>query len=194
MSIIVGMVTYCLGSARQKREYFKKKEGAVILDNIEVIFCVSENGRNYFAYGDVPFSGFTAEEYLRYRRALCGGTPPVQLLPRFGIKPEKRLKKLTPAELRCLMFLEKTCGFTDKPVVINLDGTKYSLRNQKALKRLIEVCPDAYVLVTDNRFFKRAPFGRKTLVFGKPVKKKRPAFYTAKLFAAKLNAKKVSVM
>ncbi len=58
------MTTYCTGSARQKRDYFKETDGTVVLDNVEVLFCVSENGRNYFAYGDVPFADFSVAEYL----------------------------------------------------------------------------------------------------------------------------------
>ncbi|MCH5165339.1 MAG: hypothetical protein J1G01_02945 [Clostridiales bacterium] len=192
MSIIMGMITFCLGSARQKREYFKKMKDAVVLDNTEVLFCVSENGRNYFAIGKVPFSSFTTEAYLKYRRALCGGEPPIVELSRFGISPRKRIGRLSPAQMRCVTFLEKTCGKTEKTVVINLDGAKYTRKNAKALNRLLSACPSAYVSVTDRRFLRGRPKYSQMLTFGKPVKNVRSAFYTAKLLAEKLNAKLVA--
>lgn len=62
------MITFCLGSARQKRAYFSDI-GAIVLDNVEVLFCSSEDGYNYFAIGKPPFADFTVAEYLRYMRA-----------------------------------------------------------------------------------------------------------------------------
>ena len=132
------MVTYCIGSARSKREYFANMDGVVILDNVEVLFCASENGKNYFAYGDVPFGSFTVEEYLTYRRALCTEPFSVNSLAPFDIPGSKRVSRLLPAEMRCVMFLEKTMGHTDKAVVINLDGTKYTKKNNASLKRLLK--------------------------------------------------------
>ena len=188
------MVTYCIGSARQKREYFGKMDGAVILDNVEVLFCASENGRNYFAYGDVPFAAFTVREYLKYRRSLCKTEAPTDMLEKLCLRANKRIGKLAPAEMRWVTFLEKTCGGTDKPVVINLDGAKYSRRNAAALMRLISLCKDAYVCVTDRKFVRRCGATAQTLAFGKPAKYTRPDFYAAKRLAAKINAKRVSVM
>ena len=181
-SIIDDMVTYCLGSARQKREYFSKMDGAVVLDNVEVLFCASENGRNYFAYGDVPFA------------ALCKTAPPAGLLGRLRLRESKRLGKLAPAEMRCVTFVEKTCGNADKPVVINLDGAKYTRRNAAALRRLIALCKDVYVCVTDIRFVRRLGAHAQTLAFGKPAKRTRAHFYAAKRLAQQINAKRVSVM
>lgn len=189
------MVTYCIGSARQKREYFGKLDGAVILDNVEVLFCASENGRNYFAYGDVPFSAFTVREYLKYRRALCKAEIPADMFGKLRLRANKRLGKLAPAEMRCVAFLEKTCGSTDKPVVINLDGAKYTRRNAAALMRLVALCKDVYVCVTDKRFLRRSGATAQTLAFGTPVvKRARPKFYAAKRLAQKINAKRVAVM
>jgi len=188
------MVTYCIGSARQKRDYFKAAEGAVVLDNVEVLFCASENGRNYFAYGDVPFGDFTVEEYLKYRRALCKEKVTNATLDKYGISPRKRLKRLSAAELRIVMFLEKTAGRTDKAVVVNLDGTRYSARNNAALKRLLSGLSEAYVCVSDARFLKYADKNVRTLEFGKPQKAVRPAFYSAKRLAEKIGAKKIAVM
>ncbi len=193
-SIIDDMVTYCLGSARQKREYFSKMDGAVVLDNVEVLFCASENGRNYFAYGDVPFAAFTVAEYLKSRRALCKTAPPAGLLGRLRLRESKRLGKLAPAEMRCVTFVEKTCGNADKPVVINLDGAKYTRRNAAALRRLIALCKDVYVCVTDVRFVRRLGAHAQTLAFGKPAKRTRAHFYAAKRLAQQINAKRVSVM
>lgn len=189
------MVTYCTGSARQKRAYFGEASGVVVLDNVEVLFCVSENGRNYFAYGDVPFSSFTVERYLRYRRALCGDKAPLGLLTAFGISRKKRLKRLSPVQMRCVSFLEKTAGKTDKAVVINLDGTRYSRRNNAMLKRLLSAVGDAYVCITDDRFIKNADSGISLLSFGKTGKcVNRPSFYSARQTAKAMGAKRVSVM
>lgn len=189
------MVTYCLGSARQKREYFKKLKDCVILDNAEVLFCASENGRNYFAIGEVPFAAFTAEEYIKYRRALCAGASSVELLDKFEIPRRKRLGSLSPAQMRCVAFVEKTgyCA-TDKPVVINLDGAKYGRRAARALALLISACKDVYVCVTDTRYLRRAPENYETMYFGKTCKSTRPRFYAARRLAQKLNAVRVSVM
>ncbi|MCH5158826.1 MAG: hypothetical protein J1F33_06490 [Clostridiales bacterium] len=187
------MVTYCIGSARAKREYFADV-GAVVLDNVEVLFCASENGKNYFAYGDVPFGSFTVEEYLTYRRALCSEPFSEKSLLPFKIQATKRIKKLVPAELRCVMFLEKTNGHTDKPVVINLDGVKYTRKNNAALKRLISAAGDAYVCVSDARFVVNADKGYKTLVFGKTNGGVRPKFYAAKRLAKRIGARRASVM
>lgn len=188
------MVTYCTGSARQKREYFKEIEGAIVLDNVEVLFCTSENGKNYFAYGDVPFSSFEVYEYVKYGRALESGAVSPSVIKAFGLSPSKRLKRLAPAEMRIVTFLEKTGGETDKAIVVNLDGTKYSRRNARALKRLLAACAEAYVCVTDARFIKHAGSGVKTLGFGKLATGKRPAFYAAKALAKRIGAKRVSVM
>lgn len=187
------MVTYCLGSARQKRAYFYKLDGAVVLDNDEVLFCASENGRNYFAYGEPPFGGFTVEQYIKYRTALCGRPFPHAALAALRISPSKRLEKLSPAQRRCVAFVEKTGGDTDSPIVINLDGARYTRKNALALDRLLALCKTAYVCVTDPRFVKRARQAEfKTLAFGKAVKHKRPAFYAAHRLAKMIGATRVA--
>ncbi len=188
------MVTYCVGSARRKREYFKNMQDAVILDNIEVLFCASENGRNYFAYGAIPFASFTVAQYLDYRRALCGGETDNAVLNSLGLSRRKRLGSLCSAEMRCVMFVEKTGGKTKSPLVVNLDGCKYTRKNRKALMRLTELCETVYVCVTDRRFIKRARGAYKMLMFGKPVKNTRPKFYAAKRLAKELGAYRVAVM
>ena len=188
------MITYCTGSARQKRGYFNGSDDVVMLDNIEVLFCASENGRNYFAYGEVPFASFTVTDYLDYRRALCKDKPTAADLAKFELCGKKRIGSLCAAELRCVMFLEKTCGTTDKTVVVNLDGIKYSSKNAASLARLLSACKDAYVFVTDKRFLPRRGSGYRTLSFGKSTKYVRPKFYAAKLLAKRINAIKVSVM
>lgn len=193
-SIIVRMVTYCTGSARQKRAYFSEASGVVVLDNVEVLFCASENGRNYFAYGDVPFSAFTVDEYLKYRRALCGAGAPCELLRKLGISASKRLGRLTAVQMRCVSFLEKTAGRPACAVMINLDGTRYSRRNDACLKRLLSVLPEAYVCVTDERFVRHASADAKILAFGKKVKGARPAFYSARVLAKRIGAKRIAVM
>lgn len=188
-----GMVTYCLGSARQKRAYFAASD-AVVLDNVEVLFCASIDGKNYFAYGDVPFSSFTVSEYLKYRRALCSADVDEGDIRAFGISPDKRLCSLVPAEMRIVAFLEKTCGKTDRAVVVNLDGTKYTRRNAAALNRLLARVKDAYVCVTDRKFVRKAPVEHRELSFGKPSFCGKPVFYYAKILARKINAKRISVM
>lgn len=187
------MITYCLGSARQKRAYFNRLDGAVVLDNVEVLFCASENGRNYFAYGTPPFGGFTVEQYIKYRTALCGRPFPHAALDALRVSPRKRMEKLCPAQRRCVAFVEKTGGDTDSPIVINLDGTRYTRKNAVALDRLLAVCKTAFVCVTDPRFVKRAKqIGFKTLAFGKAVKQKRPAFFAAHRLAKKIGATRVA--
>ncbi len=190
-----GMVTYCIGSARQKRAYFEDASGVVVLDNVEVLFCASENGRNYFAYGDMPFGTFTVEEYLRYRRALCATEFSLEPLRAFGIQPNKLIRRLTPVEMRCVAYLEKTWGKTDKAVVINLDGTRFSRRANALLKKLIAAIEgDAYVCITDARFMTHAENGYKTLTFGVPTAGEKPTFYAAKKLAHRIGAKRVSIM
>ena len=193
-SILCGMVTYCLGSARQKREYFKDASGVVVLDNVEVLFCASENGRNYFAFGDVPFGGFTVGEYVRYKCACVCAVPSAAWIKELGLNPDKRLKRLSPAEMRAADFLAMTGGSTDSAVVVNLDGARYSRKNAAALKKLLKAVNSAYVCVTDERFLRLADKSSKTLRFGKSVKSMRPAFYAARQLAKKLGAKRVSVM
>ncbi len=188
------MITFCLGSARQKRAYIKSIGNAVLLDNVEVLFCASENGYNYFAYGKVPFSDFTVSEYLLYRRALCEKKVKDLDIALLGLSPNKRIGKLNPAQMRCVTFLEKTCGYTAKTVIVNLDGAKYTRKAGRALDRLLSFCDNAYVFVTDARFERHARFRREVLLFGKPIKRKRPKFYVAKRLAAMLNASFVSVM
>lgn len=188
------MVTYCIGSARQKRAYFKKDGDALVLDNLEVVFCVSENGRNYFAYADVPFSSFTVKEYLAYRRALCPKVDYAHALERLRIPEHVRLGRLSPAQMRSVMFVEKTGGGKCGKVVINLDGAKCTRKNVKALRRLLFECPDAYVCITDERFIKRVGLAHSVLSFGASNKKSRPEFYRARLLAQKLNVKHIAVM
>ena len=189
------MVTFCLGSARAKRAYIKKIEDAVLLDNIEVLFCVSENGRNYFAYAPVPFSEFSVYDFLMYRRALCGDKVATSDIKRLGINPKAKIGRLPAAARRGVQFLEKTCGHTARPVVINLDGIRYTRRNAAALKRLLSALQnDAYVFVTDNRFKKRFRGSCATMAFGKQAKTSTHRFYNAKLMAEKAGANKISIM
>lgn len=187
------MVTYCLGSARQKREYFMDASGVVVLDNVEVLFCASENGRNYFAYGPVPFGNFTVAEYVRYKLG-ARGAPSAEQIKTFRLDPDKRLKRLSAAQMRIADFLAQTGGRTDKAVVISLDGAKYTRKNAAALKNLLNAADEAYVCITDKRFMRIAANDCKTLSFGKSVKGARPEFYAAKELAKKLGAKRVSVM
>ena len=188
------MVTFCLGSARAKRAYIKTIEGGVLLDNIEVLFCASENGRNYFAYAPIPFGSFRVGDYLRYRRALCGEKLIPTDIEKFGIKPQKKLRKLCAAERRIVQFLEKTCGKADRPVIINLDGIRYSRRNMSALKRLLSAVSQAYVFVTDKRFTSRFKGEYVTKTFGSQSPFITHKFYAAKELAQRIGADKVSVM
>lgn len=188
------MVTFCLGSARAKRAYIKTIGGGVLLDNIEVLFCASENGRNYFAYAPIPFGEFRVEDYLRYRRALCYDKLLMSDVERLGLNPKKKMRKLSAAERRIVQFLEKTCGATDKPIIINLDGIRYTKRNMSALKRLLSAVPRAYVFVTDNRFASRFRGAHLTQTFGSQSGFTSHRFYSAKALAQRLGADKVSVM
>lgn len=187
------MVIFCIGSARRKREYFKKLPDAVVLDNTEVLFCASENGYNYFAYGAVPFAGFTVEEYLRYRRA----SEDAEVLRRLGLKPNKRLGGLCSAENRAVEYLARAgagkCAH-GAPIVVNLDGTAYSRRNVRALKRLLLCLADAYVCVSDNRFLRGLSAATPVMRFGKSGKAVRPKFYAARALAKRLEAYRISVM
>ena len=186
------MVTYCIGSARQKRAYFKDME-YVVLDNVEVLFSVRENGRNYFAFGDVPFADFTVGEYLNYSRALESKVSD-DVIAAFGLDKNKKLGRLCAVKMRTVLLLEQTAGEPDKPVVINLDGTKCSRRNVRALRFLLQRITSAYVCVTDERFLKKARGEYRTLRFGKSVNAKRPAFYAAKVLAKRIGAKRVAEM
>ncbi len=188
------MVTFCLGSARAKRAYIKTIEGAILLDNIEVLFCASENGRNYFAYAPVPFGSFRVCDYLRYRRALCGDKLLPSDIEKFGISPKKKMRKLSAAERRTVQFLEKTCGKTDKTVIVNLDGIRYTRRCMAALKRLLSSLPQVYVFVTDKRFASRFRGECATQTFGAQSAFTSHRFYAAKELAQRLGADKVSVM
>lgn len=195
-AIITGMVTFCLGSARQKREYFKNK-GVLVLDNIEVLFCASENGKNYFAYGAVPFSEFEVADYIKYRRALCGGETDLSVLTRLGISLRKKFGRLCEAERRAVQLAEKAGGKASASVLINLDGARYSRKNMRVLDRLLLECENAYVCVTDIRFSKRTGVAHERLYFGKPNIKAHKAhaeFYAAKLLKRRLGATRVSVM
>ena len=189
------MVTYCIGSARQKCAYFRDSD-AVVLDNSEVLFCASENGRNYFAIGKPLFASYTVEQYVKYK---CAATPTQEPdaseFIKLGISPRKRVGRLTTAEMRAVDFLAQTGGKTDRAVVVNLDGTKYSRRCQAALARLVRALPvnDVYVCVSDPRFLKHAESNVKTLEFGKRADGKRPSFYSARILAARLGAKKVCI-
>lgn len=188
------MITYCIGSARQKRAYFRERD-AVVLDNTEVLFCASENGRNYFAIGGMPFGSFTVEQYVKYHTALKRDKPDLAQLKRLGIPPHKRVSRLLPVELRIVDLFVKVCGKTDKAVVVNLDGTKYTRRGNRALFALVDILrdTDVYVLVSDMRYLKKAASGVKVLQFGKRVNKRRPSFYAARILAARIGAKKVAV-
>lgn len=189
------MVTFCLGSARQKRAYTKTIKGGVLLDNIEVLFCASENGRNYFAYSPLPFASFTVYDYLSYRRALCGDKITESDIKGFGINPNKKIGRLTAAARRTVQYLEKTGGATDNPVIINLDGIRYGRRCFTALKRLISMLTgDVYVYVTDRRFADRFGGLSGIVTFGSQSKTSTHKFYSAKLLAKKAGANKISVM
>lgn len=194
MAIIIAMVTFCLGSARVKREYVKTIEDAILLDNIEVLFCVSENGRNYFAYAPVPFSEFGVFDYLNYRRALCGDKILASDIERFGINPKRKMGKLSAAERRTVQFLEKMCGKMDKPVIVNLDGIRYTRRGMSALRRLLAVIDEAYVFVTDKQFVTHFRGECTTQTFGAQSSYTSHRFYAARLLAKKIGANKISIM
>ena len=188
------MLTYCIGSARQKRTYFMNDKDAVFLDNAEVLFCASEDGKNYFAYGSLPFSDFTVSEYLEYARALKSEKVTREIIETFGIDPETRLKRLCPAQYRCVQFLEATRGVRQKKLVVNLDGARYSKKNAKALDALIALADEVYVCVTDKRFTTKCKHEYKILSFGKPTKRTRPRFYAARLLAKRIGAKRIAIM
>lgn len=188
------MVTFCLGSARQKREYIKTIPDALLLDNIEVLFCASENGRNYFAYGDVPFSSFCIGDYLRYSRALNPEKVSVDDILAFGLKPEKRLGRLNPVEHRAVQFLERMYAARGRTVIVNLDGARYGKRRLACLQTLLGHCEKAYVFVTDDRFFSRYKAEKTCVRFGKPIGKIRAKFYRARRLASLIGATRVAVM
>ena len=194
MAILLCMVTFCLGSARAKRAYIKEIKDGTLLDNIEVIFCSSENGRNYFAYAPIPFGDFRVCDYLAYKRALCGQKVVVSDIKKFGINPNAKMKRLSAAARRTVQFLEKTCGLADKPVIVNLDGMRYSRRGMTALNRLLAAVPEAYVFVTDERFKSRFKGEYKTLMFGSQSHFLKHGFYKARLLAKRAGATKISVM
>lgn len=177
LAIIEGMVTYCVGSARQKRAYFMRQSAAV-LDNVEVVFCANVNGKNYFAYGGLPFAEFTVKSYLKYRTALCDGGANFALLDKLGIRLNERIGKLCTAQMRCVQYIERIARGECGTVVINLDGTRYSRKNAKFLNALLSVCKNAFVCVTDNRFVRRAKRIDRIMRFGKPCKT-RAALYKA---------------
>ncbi len=166
----------------------------VFLDNTEVLFCASEDGRNYFAYGDLPFSDFTVAEYLEYARALKGEKVTRQIIETFGIDPDVRVKRLCPAQYRCVQFLEKTRGLRQKALAVNLDGSKYTRKNAAFLDALIKLADDVYICVTDKRYMTKCKYEFKTMLFGKPTKRIKPKFYAAKLLAKRLGAKRIAIM
>lgn len=185
------MITYCLGAARQKRAYFAKMRGeAIFLDSLEVIYCADGNGVSCFAIGDVPFASFPAEQYLKYRRALLAESK-TELLDSLRIKRDTPLGKLSPAQVRCVQFIEKTGGDARKPIVVDLDGTKYSRKNARALRTLLSLCREAYVCVSDERFIPRKT-SAKIMRFGSALRARRPRFYPAKRLK-NIGAKKIAV-
>ncbi|MCH5161724.1 MAG: hypothetical protein J1G04_06810 [Clostridiales bacterium] len=188
------MVTFCTGSARQKRAYFMNDKDAVFLDNTEVLFCASEDGKNYFAYGDLPFADFTVSDYLNYARALKSEKVTRQAIEDFGISPDIKIKKLSPVQYRCVQFLEKTRGAKQKKLVINLDGAKFSKKSARGLAALISKADEVYVCVTDDRYITRYKRDCKVLSFGKSVKKSKPKFYSARILAKRIGAKRIAIM
>ena len=186
------MVTYCIGSARQKRAYFQAGD-YVLLDNEEVVFCASENGFNYFAYGAPPFSAFAVREYLDYMRALCPHKVTDADITRFGLDPAARLCALSPVKRRALSYLEKTGGKSELTPGINLDGTRYSMRARRELKKLVREIGDCCVCVSDLRFLRHAERGARVLKFGKSVKRGRPKFFAAKRLAGELGITRIAV-
>ena len=164
-----------------------------MLDNIEVLFSASVNGRNFFAYGANLFSEFTVSDYLSYRRALCSKKAEESEV-RSLINPNKKIGSLCAAEMRIVQFFEKTAGSPDKPVVINLDGARHTRKNIAALERLIKyIQSDVYVCATDRRFIGCLPADHKTLAFGR-ADFIRPRFYRANKLRKRIGANRVSVM
>ena len=188
------MVTFCIGSARQKRAYFMDDKNAVFLDNSEVLFCASEDGKNYFAYGDLPFSDFSVADYLHYARALKSEKVTRQTIEKFGICPDTKIKKLSPVQHRCVQYLEKTTGTKQQKLVINIDGARYNRKSAAVLDKLIQQADDVYICVTDDRYITRYKKEYKILSFGKAVKKSRPKFYAARILAKRIGAKRIAIM
>ncbi len=166
----------------------------VLLDNTEVLFCASEDGKNYFAYGDLPFADFTVAEYLEYARALKGEKVTRQIIETFGIDPDTRIKRLCTAQYRCVQFLEKTRGIRQKKLAINLDGSAYTKRNAKFLDTLAALADEVFICVTDKRYMTKFKHDYKVMQFGKPAKRIKPKFYAAKLLAKRLGAKRIAIM
>lgn len=169
-----------------------------MLDNEEVLFCASENGRNYFAYGAVPFAVFTAEQYVKYKLALCGAEKTVEalsMLSMLNIPHDVRLGAIVPAQRACIDYIiKKSGGLLKERTVVDLDGVKCTRKNRKALNELIGLCPDLFVCVCDNRFLKYAKKPFTTLDFGKRQKCSRPRFYEARRLAKMISAYKIAVM
>lgn len=186
------MVTYCLGSTKQKYAYFRNFDAAV-LENPEVLFRASENGVEYFAYGKIPFAGFSVRDYLGYRTSLCPRRPTEKEMRALGLRPSAKLGRLCAAARMCVYYLEKACGAELNRVVIDLDGVKCTRKNSAVLNRLLSLCGTAFVCVTDERFLKRAGACR-TLRFGKGIKYARPKFRKADKLHALIGADRVGVM
>ena len=68
------MIVYCLGDAKAKRAAFRAADGGInsmSIDNDEILTVLKNDGKTYFAVGDIPFADMSVSEFVAYSKSLC---------------------------------------------------------------------------------------------------------------------------
>lgn len=160
------MIVYCLGDAKAKRAAFRSTDGGInsmSIDNDEILTVLKNDGKTYFAVGDIPFADMSVSEFVAYSKSLCKTQPARRretsyYAKLFGFKSvmNKKLKKLSVPQYRMAQFLAKY-DLSVRDVYVNFDGLEYSRANKKALEGFLSKIKryfNIYVGVSDYRFMR----------------------------------------
>lgn len=181
------MVVYILGNSIAKRQTFEQSDGeTVYVDNEEVLSSTKTEDGWWYAVGDNPFADMTVESYVAYQRAFidrdCMSRKHVKsLLRKVKFKKRSTIKmgKLNVFDLRKVQIASKIKSDT-KHIVINLDGTIFCKKTQRALLKLI--CDlksfSLSICISDTRFVKQPCILSQTQEDG--TNHYVPLFYTSK--------------
>lgn len=158
------MIVYCLGDAKAKRAAFRSTDGganSMSIDNDEILTVLKNDGKTYFAVGEIPFADMSVSEFVSYGKSLCKTQPAHRreisyYAKLFGFKSVmcKKLKKLSVPQYRMAQFLTKY-DLSVRDVYVNFDGLEYSRANKKAVNGFLSKIKryfNIYVGVSDFRF------------------------------------------
>lgn len=158
------MVVYILGNSVAKRQVYSQTDcETVYVDNEEVLSASKVEDGWWFAIGKNPFADMSVESYVSYQRAFIEKEGMSRKYVKSLLKKAKFKKRstvkmgsLSVFDLRKVQIASKIQPDT-KRIVVNFDGTVFSKKTQKALRKFISEFKNysLSVCISDCRFVKQ---------------------------------------